>query len=362
MNHFSLRSLLSFPILVGLMAFILSSCKNDLKLNAPYKEMPTVYAVLNPKDKIHMIRVNKVFLGEGDTYQMAKIADSVNYKPDEITVSLKHSSNPNNTIYFRDSIVQTVDGAFNSTQRVYVDTTKLMTTGTYTLTIKNNHTGNVFTAKSAAVQAVSETQGFGDLSGPYYPNYPPATPEKNYIDYSSRLGAVHFAPIAGNTKIYQLVIRVHFNDDLGTSGSRTDYVDLEFSNRYPKDVAINTGLISTSFNPEFFFSGIGTALSKKNLSNNVLGRKVWLIEYQIFSSTQEYLDYLEYSKPSFGFNQNKPLYSNFDNGAAIGIFTFRTNTSIKKEMTQSFISAFSDNPHTCQYKFYDVNNNLRGCK
>ena len=68
---------------------LLTSCKNDLQLNAPYKEIPSIYAVLNPQENIQMIRVNKDFLGEGDANAMAKVADSVNYKPGELTITLE---------------------------------------------------------------------------------------------------------------------------------------------------------------------------------------------------------------------------------------------------------------------------------
>ena len=56
------------------------SCKNELNINAPYKEVPSVYAVLNPQDPIQMIRINKVFLGEGNANEMAQISDSINYR------------------------------------------------------------------------------------------------------------------------------------------------------------------------------------------------------------------------------------------------------------------------------------------
>jgi rRNA maturation RNase YbeY len=51
------------------------SCKNELKINAPYKEIPSIYAVLNPQETIQIIRVNKVFLGDGDANQIFPMDD-----------------------------------------------------------------------------------------------------------------------------------------------------------------------------------------------------------------------------------------------------------------------------------------------
>jgi hypothetical protein len=66
-----------------------SSCKNELKVNAPYKEIPSIYAILNPTETEQMIRINKVFLGEGDANKMAKVSDSVNYAENELEVKLE---------------------------------------------------------------------------------------------------------------------------------------------------------------------------------------------------------------------------------------------------------------------------------
>ena len=94
----------------------LTSCNNTLKVNAPYTEIPTIYAVLNPQEAIQMIRVNKVFLGEGNANEMAQVADSINYQAGDLAVTLERFVNGNQvaatptsnklTITFHDSIIQ----------------------------------------------------------------------------------------------------------------------------------------------------------------------------------------------------------------------------------------------------------------
>ena len=80
-------------ILSAFLFLFFTSCKNDLKLNAPYKEFPSIYAVLTPQDAIHIIRINKVFLGEGDANKMAQVSDSLNYPANELTVYKSFESN-----------------------------------------------------------------------------------------------------------------------------------------------------------------------------------------------------------------------------------------------------------------------------
>src|SRR5690242_20706024 len=75
--------------LFALAALAYTGCKNDLNVLAPYKDIPVVYGLLDQKDSVHYIRVNKAFEGSGDAYTMAKQYDSINYAYGTITVQLQ---------------------------------------------------------------------------------------------------------------------------------------------------------------------------------------------------------------------------------------------------------------------------------
>lgn len=351
--------------LASISLLVFTSCKNDLKLNAPYKEIPTVYAVLNPYEKIQMIRINKTFLGEGDANKMARVSDSVNYAQDEITVTLNHSSS-SKTIIFRDSMVTTEPGAFNTNQRIYVSSEQLETQGTYTLTVKNTHTGNVFTATASPIADV-DSLGL-PFEPPYFPYDPHTDPNSNlYINYApvtaaaTKTNSVYFKPVP-KAEVYMLVIRNHFYNDLGATRSY-DFVDYVVND--PQEVWTPSSggptYIRTRFSSKDYMSTIGVNLSKKNLGA-VPGRKLWLMEFIVYASTQEYVDFVEFSKPSLSLNQNKPLYSNFKDKAAFGIFTFRSKLIVQKEPSVEFINYYSSNSNTCKYNFYNANNMLSTCK
>lgn len=356
-----LRTLVLFiPLL-----FLLSACKNDLKLNAPYKEFPSIYAVLNPQERLQMIRINKVFLGEGDANQMAKVADSINYPAGELIVSLKHfnSSNIIETNLFHDSVVNALEGTFSPVQRIYVCSDKLQNYGTYTLTVTNKKTGNSFTAKASALDSVRGETGFRPLTAPWYP-YNPGTSPSEYIDYSNQnlTYDIKYKPYPTDAKVFQATMRLHFYDSVFT-GNTYRFVDYNFNDQYLKDitnVGSYSGLIPT-FKGVDLFSVVGTTLSKMNLPD-VIGRKMYKVQYFIYSSTQEYVDYMEYSKPSLSLGQNKPLYTNFDKGAAVGIFTFRSRCTVTKELSTGFITEFASNPYTCKYQFLGFDLKPRTCR
>jgi hypothetical protein len=363
--------------LLGILLF--NSCKNDLKIIAPYKEIPQVHAILTPQDPMQMIRINKIFLGEGDANLMAQVPDSINYKTGELTVMLERFVNGSkvaaelNTgkteLYFRDSLIQTEPGAFSTTQRVYLCNDRLFSDGIYKLTIKNNHTNNVFTATTTAIDSVRLT-GFPPLAAPYY-TFTPALNEPAYswIDYSNQTGSnyiVRSKPTSGGF-LHDLTIRIHYFDSVLTSVAADGkiYQSLDFifppQQLYEQIDFNNTKYFNFSFKGSALFAECGNLLSKRKYPSGFIGRKTYRVDFILYSATQDYYDYLQFSAPSISFAQEKTLYSNFDNRAAMGIFTFRTRCAVKKVPANVFVDEFSYNKYTCQYSFFTSNLSQIGC-
>ncbi len=344
----------------------LVSCKEKLELNAPYREIPSVYAVLDVSSNNHIIRINKIFLGEGDANLMAQVADSVNYPEGELKVTLIHSSSK--VYLFNDSILQTEPGAFSTTQRVYVNHETLLTNGAYTLTIENLKTGNTFSSVTNALSPPN-VYGYNPFVPLYYPVPPGSNPgTDNYIDYSGLniKYSVKFTPNLSDQgpKIYSMTMRLHYYDSLGNGVNNYNYVDYPFNNLTNADVSTVGGIkfINYTFTGQDVFNAVGSELGRRQDPNFFLARKMYKIQYFVYASTQEYLDYLEYSKPSFSINQTKPIYSNFKENKAIGIFTFRYSVNVQKNIANPFISGFATNPSTCQYNFYNAALALPGCQ
>lgn len=75
-------------ILVALALLVFSSCKVEFSPNAPWREVPAVYCVLDPEEDTVWARVQRCFLGEDNLYNYAPIADSNYYREGEIAVHL----------------------------------------------------------------------------------------------------------------------------------------------------------------------------------------------------------------------------------------------------------------------------------
>jgi hypothetical protein len=165
-----MRSALKLTAVLTAIIGLFNSCKNELHILAPYKESVSVYGILNPDTNLQIIRINKIFLGEGNAFQMAQVQDSVNYKAGQLTVTLERFVNgvqapttKNNTktqIVLRDSLIQltnTSNPIFNSNQRIYVTGDRLFHSGTYKLKIVNNTTQSTFTAQTVMVDTVRQS-------------------------------------------------------------------------------------------------------------------------------------------------------------------------------------------------------------
>ncbi len=73
-----------FIVSLGL---LLSSCDNSLDVNAPYKDVPIVYGIINASDTAQYIKLERVFQSNDQSaFEVAKIIDSLYYP--NATVSL----------------------------------------------------------------------------------------------------------------------------------------------------------------------------------------------------------------------------------------------------------------------------------
>ncbi len=366
-----MKKLIGFVILLAIVMSI-TTCNNKLDILAPYKEIPSIYAVLNPQEKLQMIRVNKIFLGPGNAFDMAKVADSVNYKAGELRVSLEHYNNgvksasagftptSPSEIIFRDSIITTASGAFSTTQRVYVTNERLKTFGTYKLTVKNLNSNSEYSAKTFVIDSVSG-KSFPPFKEPYYPVTPgsfPINDDVAYLNYSkpSALYGLRVVSIP-NVKIYQTSMRIYFQDSVVGGYGLKNYMEYVIGSFEMSEVKAGEK-VNFSFTGNSLYEGLKTDLSKKSLAapSSIVGRRLLFIDMICVCVSQDYVDFLQYSAPSQTIAQDKPLYSNFENGA-YGLFAFRSRCLVRKELSGAFINEIAYNTNTCPFKFFAAGNN-----
>ena len=90
----------TFHILLSLLSLgvLFNACSTDIDLYADYKEITVVYGLLDSAKDTNYVKINKAFLGPGNAFEIAMIADSCNYpgKLDAKLIEYRANSGSNN--------------------------------------------------------------------------------------------------------------------------------------------------------------------------------------------------------------------------------------------------------------------------
>ena len=74
--------------LLGSVILLMSSCSTDIELNAPYQKTPVIFGLLDAQQDTQWVRVNRTWLGVGNQFDVAMIADSSEYPAEDLTVEV----------------------------------------------------------------------------------------------------------------------------------------------------------------------------------------------------------------------------------------------------------------------------------
>ncbi len=72
-----------------LILLLFTSCEVEFSPNDQWHNIPVVYCLLDQDDDTTYVRLQRCFLGEGNNYEYASIADSINYPQGSVTVLME---------------------------------------------------------------------------------------------------------------------------------------------------------------------------------------------------------------------------------------------------------------------------------
>ena len=320
----------------------LHSCKTDFEVNAPWKDITVVYGLLdqnengkqhslNESGKVHIIKINKAFLGKADANDMAAIADSSEYGPEEITAEIQRSKNggPPDQTYVLTRFVDPnkPSGTFYSGDQVlYKFSDSLLPGYDYTLVVTNTKTKKKVLAKTQIVQ------DFKFASGGFW-NAP--TPKVSFFNNGSyeKFDKV-FWKTAVNGRRYQLTVRFHYREkDFNKSGNPETEKTLDWTFASVQSQDLNGGdEIGREINGEDFYKYIATQLEPFSLATNNVIRCVGTLDFIVSAAGEDFNTYLEVNEPSTGIVQERPEYTNvFDENGSEQAGFFSSRYSIIEE-------------------------------
>ncbi|MFI5220198.1 MAG: hypothetical protein ACHQNT_11995 [Bacteroidia bacterium] len=289
-----------------------SSCETDFDITAPYKDIPVIYGLLNISDSIQWVRIQKVFLGEGDAYVMAQNPDSINY-PDILDVSFEEYSG--NTFLrkinlIRDESIPKEEGIFATTPNVLYRTStsdKIVGKNSYKLVVHNLKTDSIITAVTPVVDSIFIIN--------------PLATSTSGINFAGPNPFTATWTVVPEGEIYQLVIRFHYTEAPVTDPTAVvfKYIDWKF----PEQEKFQEQNMNKIIEFPAFYQFVAGSISQ---DNSVI-RNADKLDFIITSGAIEFYTYILVNKPSTGINQNINQYTNINGG--YGIFSSRIIQEVK---------------------------------
>jgi hypothetical protein len=286
----------------------ISSCETDFDVNANWQDVTIVYGLIDPNEEIQLVKINKAYLGEGDAIEMAAISDSTNYNPSDIRVTLYRikeiSFNQYDTlssVILNDTILEKDDGLFSIDNNIIYTFSKpesfYNTNSIYSLEIINLSSGHMVTSKTEIINNFSFESLNSSFQWGLY--------NDQLVDsLMFRTKTIEWTK-SNNGEIYQLDVLINYIEN-------NDTINLIWSQPL---IEYSSGNMTTKIKGNLFFDFLSS-----NLSNNT-AKQFLNLDLVMTVGTNDLKTYINVNKPFSGIVQERPAFSNIDNG--IGLFSSR---------------------------------------
>jgi hypothetical protein len=323
---------LLLSLLAGV-SLITVSCDNTIDLEAPYKEIGVIYGLLNPKDSVHFVRIQKAYLGKGNANTQAQVFDST-YYPDILDVRLLRIKN--GAVISSFPLTRTIGpdkdpGLFpNSPNILYRSNGEsIFADSEYRIIVTNTQTGHEFFAQTPIVDSLRVLR----------PNV------NDTIRWASGFDQIVDYVPTKNGKVYNLTIRFNYSEqDLSVGIAENKFVDWVF----PNVVLTNPESVSSirdEIDGEGFYRFVGQSLKPGNYL-----RSAGKLDF-IFTAGEEFLaNYVSINSSASTVLATPPYYSNVIGGT--GIFSSRFIQKVpNKSMDAAAINLLKSSPYTANLGF-----------
>ncbi|MGZ3865181.1 MAG: hypothetical protein ACXVC6_04055 [Bacteroidia bacterium] len=356
--------------LLAFVSLLFVHCSNKLDILAPYKEGVAVYGLINQNDTVQYIRVQRIFLGEGNSLVMAQNQDSCYFKPGEITVKLLRFLNGNQVsvdqpatankeIILTEAYVPLQSGTFNTNQLIYKTTHKLYDSlgvaggCQYRLVIHNNKSGKEFTSsdiglignfRTGLIYAPSPDNSILVYTPPSVP-----TPQVYLVPDNGSVNCLYRAPV--NASVCGLYVRFHYTEYSSSSSvGVAKYVDINEGIQYCA-APDGTEKIDLSFSGDAMIASLVSAIP----DNGGIDHRTADSLHFILNAGGYDVSLYNQVNSSTSLSQSKPTYSNINGG--VGIFSARKDYYLLKKIQNDSKDRLSSDPKTCFLHFYDHSGN-----
>ncbi len=330
-------------LILSLLASLFFSCSTEVDINAPWKDITVVYGVLSQHDTIHYIKVNKAFLGDESAYEMAQHSDSLNYHNVNVTLE-KVNVNTGNIVQvfdFKDTILEKEPGIFATDSNiVYYYKGKILgdneSPSAYRYDLKvyvADRDKNVSASTFLLNDIEIKTPPYSDF---YSVPLPSPTPFK--VTWLSEKGI----------RLYQLKIVFHYYE-LTTTDTTEKTIEMSFAQK----TSINADggqELSNSIGLDDFLNFLVQNIPVDPNVTRVIKKQA--MDFYVYTGSEDMYKYMQVSTPTNSLVQDRPFFTNINNG--VGLFTSRSYTlRAGKKMDRKFIDEIANNSKTRNLNFED---------
>ena len=316
-------------LILSVFAIVFTACETDFDVNSTWEERTVVYGLLDAGDgkESQQIKISKAFLGEMNALQMAQYADSINFDPNDLDVKIVRIRNNGIT----DTVSLVADttirdgGIFNDTIMIYTfENTDafLHSNSEYELVIKNTNSVNPVNSRTEIISGFSfsnlgNTYQFGFIN-----TFTEGVPSATVFSPAS----IQWKNSTDNGKIYQIDLLINYTE--GPPGDPYPEIkQLIFS----QDLVSDNEEVLT-IEGEDFFNFLSINLTKDDTKT----RNFVNIDVVMTVGSEDLEIYINVNKPITGIVQERPYFTNINNG--IGLFSSRF-TKIKNNLPLTTQSA-----------------------
>lgn len=315
------------PLLLLTCAAAVVGCSTDLDVNAPYEENTVVYSLLNMRDSIHYVKINKAFLGEGSAFDFAQIQDSNEYRNEDITRAMvfrKTNGQRVDSFPLRDTLVAGREpGVFyGPVQKMYYfreNNVYNLPQSTIPVHLEQNSTYEMEldvrgTRISAFAPIVNDFSIFATTQALTTP-----------VSMMSTIAGYGSYPVRWTSnkdgKRYSVQYRFNYTEMRGTEATEKSITQLVGSR-----VATNSNgqePMILNIEGEQFYSSIASAIQ----NDPTVTKRIFTGIDLLFSvANDEFHTFLSLSEPVSGIVEDRPSYSNIEGG--YGVFGSRFTKAV----------------------------------
>lgn len=336
-------------ILFCSIALVSWTCSTEVDLLDDWKETTVVYGLLDQGQDTQYVRIQKAFLGPDNALSMAQQYDSINYI-NSLNVVLKEIDENGNIIStYSLSPVTFMDkdaGIFNSPMQVVyaMSTPAFSTTHSYRLFIDNSQTGNHCESATTLIRSFNITKPQGNVI------------EIRKITPATKV-TVEWTP-PGNSQLFQVGAIFHYKET-DINGNTVLKATPTWTIETYESSSTTALSHEIKFDPDNFYRFLITCIAE---DPNIVSRESDYIEFTVTAAGEELQTYMAVNSPSSSLVQERPFYTNIENG--YGIFSSRfSKTKTNMTLANFTLDTLSQGHISCGLRFKDHNGTISaGCQ